>query len=93
MLRFSDSENNSSDDNDDVIKDDGLSSKLAAWAVPVAFQIPQNAVSSLLEILNIYHPKLPRDSRTLLRTPRHCDVKEIAGGSYTHLGIKSSLVR
>lgn len=46
--RFLDSHNTSSDDNCNDSRDDSLSSKLASWAV--TFQVPQTAVSSLLDI-------------------------------------------
>lgn len=60
--------------------------RLGKWAVK--FQIPHNAVNSLLDILHDYHPNIPKDARTLLKTPRHYDVKEISGGSYYHFGIE-----
>ena len=86
---FTDSDKTSSDD-DDSVRDHDLSSELASWAATC--QVPQNAVNNLLDTLNKYHPKLPKDSRTLLNTPRHNVIKEIAGGSYCYFGIKNSLV-
>lgn len=68
-----------------------LCTKLAEWAVN--YQIPQTAVSSLLSVLRNYHPGIPMDARTLLKTPRQCNVKEISGGSYYHFGVEKSLVR
>ena len=49
------------------------------------------ALSTLLAILNIYHPYLPKDSRTLLKTNIFYNIKNIAGGSYYHFGINSAL--
>lgn len=68
-----------------------LCTKLAEWAVN--YQIPQTALSSLLSLLRNYHPDIPMDARTLLKTPSQCNVKEISGGSYYHFGVEKSLVR
>lgn len=77
------------DTHDSVAKQ--LCTKLAEWAVND--QIPQTALSSLLSVLRKYHPDIPMDARTLLKTPSQCNVKEISGGSYYHFGVKKSLVR
>lgn len=68
-----------------------LSAQLAHWAKN--FQVPHNAVNNLLQLLRVHHPDLPKDTRTLLKTPRHCDVKEIAEGSYHYFGVETSLVK
>ena len=68
-----------------------MSSRLIAWAVD--FKIPHSAINSLMEILGKYHPGLPKDARTLLNTPRYCDIKQVAGGSYHYFGVETSLVR
>ena len=48
-------------------------------------------MSALLAILRLFHPDLPRDARTLLRTPRSTRVKSTGNGSYFHFGILKSL--
>ena len=50
------------------------------------------AISSLLPILRIFHPSLPKDPRTILKTPRSSNVRAIEGGSYYHFGIVKSYV-
>ncbi|KAI2645848.1 HTH-type transcriptional regulator GalR [Labeo rohita] len=62
---------------------------LAEWAAE--YSISQNALSALLKIkqkgLNV-----PLDARTLMCTERKCNVKNVAGGSYYHFGIRNSVV-
>ena len=68
-----------------------LNDKLAKWALD--FNISKDAVSALLHILNGYHPGLPLDSRTLLKTPDTSKslIKNITGGCYYHFGIINGL--
>ncbi|KAK0156029.1 hypothetical protein N1851_001424 [Merluccius polli] len=49
------------------------------------------ALTVLLSILNLTHPNLPKDGRTLLKTKVHYDIQEKAGGNYHHFGILSFL--
>ena len=52
---------------------DSVKNRLAEWAI--LFNIPHLALSSLLCILRDADLNVPKDPRTLLRTPRHTDVK------------------
>lgn len=54
--------------------------------------INRNALSELLTFLktNVW-PELPKDSRTLLKTPKTREVIAVDPGQYVHLGIKPSL--
>ena len=68
-----DDDDNDEDDDDD---DDGdetfppdLTILLADWAVQ--FSITLTALSSLLCILRQFHPSLPKDARTILKTKRN----------------------
>ena len=45
----------------------------------------------LLEVLRPLHPDLPKDPRTLLKTPRKTEVKSLDGGCYVHLGLIEGL--
>ena len=66
--------------------------ELAAWAVA----IPAVHVNSLLEILKeheCFKHELPKDCRTLVRTPRNVNVIQIAPGTYYHLGAQDEIVR
>ena len=66
-----------------------LSDNIANWAV--RFGISMVALTALLSILNLTHPNLPKDGRTLLKTKVHYDIQEKVGGNYHHFGIHSSL--
>jgi hypothetical protein len=67
--------------------------ELAQWAVQ--HKIPHCAVSDLLTILRKYEPfnSLPKDSRTLLNTPKSTAVRNVTPGVYTHFGFEEGLVR
>nr|CAI5841124.1 unnamed protein product [Callosobruchus analis] len=62
--------------------------ELQLWAV--SHSIPQNAVTDLLGILR-HHTSyvLPKDCRTLLKTPRAIEILQLGNGSYCHFGLKS----
>lgn len=82
----------STDSDTDAMDNDSkesIKNRLAEWAI--LFNIPHFALSSLLCILRDADLNVPKDPRTLLGTPRHTDVKEIAGGSYHYFGIASSI--
>lgn len=50
------------------------------------------AVTELTDILKPHLPALPNSSRTLLCTPRTCNVKALKnGGEYCHLGLAKGL--
>lgn len=69
-----------------------LSDKLRTWAIE--FRIQRSGVSELLKILiSAGHKSLPRDSRSLLRTPRIVQIENRAGGQYWHHGIENNLKR
>lgn len=64
-----------------------IGDKLAEWAV--THSITHLALKELLTILRCYHPGLPSDSRTLLRTPHSYAVRKMTDqdGHYYHFGI------
>ncbi|XP_070182273.1 uncharacterized protein [Littorina saxatilis] len=74
---------------DPVDKTEELGGELAAWSSK--WKVKANAFTALLTLLNVYFPRLPKDSRTVMKTPRSLDVKEIGGGSYFHFGIVAML--
>ncbi|KAA3671376.1 uncharacterized protein DEA37_0010332 [Paragonimus westermani] len=49
--------------------------------------------SMFLGVLRMHHPTLPRDPRTLMRTPRDCPKKYIGSGVYAHIGLEKALLR
>lgn len=75
----------------DIDSDNSLENELQTWAS--SFHIPHAALQSLLSILRVHHPFLPKDPRTLLRTCRRYNITAIDGGSYYHFGIASSLLK
>ena len=84
----SDSEPDVPSDSEPDVPSPSLSDNIANWAV--RFGISMVALTALLSILNITHPNLPKDGRTLLKTKVHYDIQEKAGGNYHHFGILSS---
>lgn len=65
--------------------DGDLQSSLEGWAIE--FGISLIALSALLSILKIYHPSLPKDGRTLLKTNASYTISSIAGGMFHYCGI------
>lgn len=63
--------------------------KLASWAI--AFKQTRASVNSLLKILREDEPLLPKDYRTLCRTPRKASFESMDEGFYYHLGLKRCL--
>jgi len=82
----------SSADNSDAEQpdDENLADELADWAFRC--NIPQIHVRSLRNILQKYHPCLPKDPRTILKTARAVNVQALSGGGgYHHFGVKQTL--
>lgn len=67
-----------------------INTKLRIWALSHP-SVPHSAVTSLLSILQKYHPTLPLDCRTLLATPTRIVIKQLVSGEYCHFSIKESL--
>jgi len=64
--------------------------ELRLWAIK--HKISFVALADLLRILIMYVIQLsflPKDPRTLLRTPRNTNIIELAGGSYWHYGLNN----
>lgn len=69
-----------------------LEEKLRDWAN--TYPIPKRAVDSLLAILRSCGiDSLPKNHRTLLKTPLDIQITETAGGSIWYDGLEKSLVR
>jgi hypothetical protein len=88
------------DDNDDDYFDLNLhfddqrplATKLAEWAVGNSISLL--ALSALLSILQPYHEQLPRDARTLLKTPKTYEIRNLTNneGQYHHFGIQNGIM-
>lgn len=62
-----------------------IQSQITVWANKNAISL--NALSELFKILKKYHPQLPSDPRTLLKTQTQYTLKEICSGLYNHFGV------
>jgi hypothetical protein len=87
------------DDDDDYFDTDShlddkrpLAAQLAEWAVQHSVSLL--ALSSLLSILQPYHENLPRDARTLLKTPKTYEIRNLVNneGQYHHFGIQNGIM-
>lgn len=86
-----------SDSNDDISEhfhdeetQEDVKELLCDWAL--RFHISHIAINALLRILsNGYISNLPLDARTLLKTPRTCDVRVLDDGQYVHYGLRAGI--
>lgn len=87
-----DVQSNSSDSSLDSQENDfRLENELCTWVSQ--FNVSTSALRELLIILRQYHPFLPKDPRTLLKTKTHYNVVDVGGGLYHHFGIKTCLLK
>lgn len=63
--------------------------ELKNWATTE--NIAHSSVTKLLHILKPYHTNLPLDCRTLLKTPRTINVKQLCNGEYVHFNLEGTL--
>ena len=68
-----------------------LQQDLASWSC--YNRCSKSCLDELLVILRRYGCVLPKDARTLLKTPTSVETKTIFGGSYVYLGIAAGLRR
>jgi len=73
------------DDNEEQ----NISDDIAEWATK--FKISIVALSALLLILRLHKLQVPKDARTLLKTPLNYSIQCIAGGDYFYNGVKNSI--
>jgi len=85
-----DRESDSCAEDDDADDTTPINTKIAEWYC--CHNITHEALADLLGILRPYHPGLPVDPRTLVKTPRSYVLRNFAhGGSYYHFGIASGI--
>ena len=92
---YSDSDDSNSDHDSDFeeaacVKPD-LHQELAAWATQHRMTRP--ALNDLLDILIRQGNRLPKDGRTLLKTPRSVQSEEKCGGTYCYFGLESGILK
>ncbi len=68
-----------------------LGEELAAWATTNSCK--RIALNEMLEILRRQGHRLPKDSRTLLQTPKKVATVEKCGGHYAYFGIASGILK
>ncbi|KYN28154.1 hypothetical protein ALC57_02435 [Trachymyrmex cornetzi] len=99
-FEFNDSSNDADDinveyiDDEDKDMDNELLCNLRNWSFE--FKIKHNAINALMEILrHTPHSQLktlPKDARTLLKTPKKtAEIVALSGGSYYHFGLTNTL--
>ena len=66
-----------------------LLDSLASWAIQ--FSVSLVALTALLSLLRVYHPELPKDARTILKTKMDYRIQEKCGGLYHYRGILKAL--
>uniref|UniRef100_A0A1Y1LQ64 DUF4218 domain-containing protein n=1 Tax=Photinus pyralis TaxID=7054 RepID=A0A1Y1LQ64_PHOPY len=63
---------------------------LIQWTLE--YNIPQNALTALLKVVNKnFKCNLPNDARTLLQTPRNSIISKLDNGQYIHFGLENAL--
>lgn len=78
------------DDEDESVVANSLQQELASWVS--RNKCTREATNELLEILrNNGHSSLPKDSRTLLQTPRIIQSIEKCGGQYIYFGVERGI--
>lgn len=67
-----------------------LPDALRLWAID--YKIKRRALTALLKLLISFGARsLPRDSRSLLKTPRFVEIKDQSGGQYWHNGFEKAI--
>ena len=68
-----------------------LAQDLAVWATE--FPLPRDGLNGLLKLLRKQGHRLPKDSRTLMQTPRTVQTFDRCGGQYKYYSIESGLLK
>lgn len=85
-----DSDNSDAEADDEAPNTEFLITSLRYWAS--TFSVSLVAVTALLGILRVFHPDLPKDARTVLRTQGQINTIKMDGGEYHHFGLAKGLV-
>lgn len=84
-----DTDEDSENDNEAKVPD--LAVDLVGWATNN--ECTRSGLNDLLDILRKQGHRLPKDSRTLLQTPRSIYTIKKCGGDYLYLGLESGLLK
>ncbi len=63
---------------------------LRQWAI--TNNVPLSHITQLLAILKPFHPHLPLEARTVLKTPRASCVRQMGDGRFSYLGIQQGII-
>ncbi len=77
-------------DGSDTPTHDFLEQSLGYWAT--TFSVSLVALKALLSILRVFHPKLPKDARTVLKSQVDVPTTKMDGGEYYHFGLAKGLL-
>lgn len=91
---FNETKHSNSSNQNDVSDNDvseSLQSKLRNWASD--YNVEKNALDNLLKILNSMGLDVPKNHRTLQKTPVNVEINQIAGGEFWYHGLKNSLIK
>lgn len=97
LTREGESDNDSSVNNEEISNNFAnftcKKSELREWAVK--HNITHLAIADLLKLVCKWLPAddFPVDPRTLMKTPRHVNISNIAGGQYYYFGLKEVLIK
>lgn len=83
------SHSESHDSHESVTGNNNIRAKLSSWVIK--HNISYEATNELLEILRSSHLEVPRDARTLRRTPKDAQKYVMGEGTYVHYGLKEAL--
>ncbi|CAG7733620.1 unnamed protein product [Allacma fusca] len=80
-----------SDDSETEIDENNMQENLTQWAIK--HQVSHAALNDLLRTLKGHHcfRDLPKDPRTLLKTPRRTILEEMPPGNYVHFGLEHAI--
>lgn len=68
-----------------------LESELGEWQSK--HKLTREALNQLLDILRRQGHRLPKDCRTLMKTPRQINIRELCGGEYLYFGVETGLLK
>ena len=91
VLSLNDNDSDTNFDNYNPTNPDNISLFQKLTACSIRNRWTRASVNELLDILREEGFELPKDARTLLKTPRIVDIIQKCGGTYVYLGIKKGL--
>lgn len=66
-------------------------SSIKAWILRYRHLLSQAAINELLDLLIREGYNVPKDSRTILKTPKTCNMIDVNPGKYFHIGVETGL--